>query len=199
MSTASYARTHRLIRLEATGPLVIVVEAPETRDADALRAGGRVARQLAAEGNDVLLVVDSVVSDQFGPNALRAEVGLGEAGSVTGIRLSGVIIDNRPATGPGPWVEADAVLELSLSELVRGRFPAVDLSQSRSAVLDNPILAPHHRRLARQAHELLAEADSLKAALSQSVDIGEGWTGHSSNPVQVEEALRQLDRLLPTE
>ncbi|MBO0728522.1 MAG: hypothetical protein J2P57_04635 [Acidimicrobiaceae bacterium] len=192
-----YARTHRLIQLEATRHLVVVVEAHETLDADALRAGGRLARQLAAEGNDVVLVVDHVVSESVGPNALRAELGLGEQGSVTGLRLSGVVIDNRPSAGPGAWVEADAVLELSLSELVRGRFPAVDLSQSRSAVLDNPDLAPHHRRLAHQAHELLAQAEALKVALNQSVDIGEGWIGHSSNPVDVEEALRQLDQLLP--
>lgn len=153
----------------------------------------------------MLLVLDTVVSDEAGPERIRALPGLTSSGSVTAVRLvAAPLVQAQPQVAdsplgrvsPPPWAGTDAVVELSTQELLRGLTPPVDLALSRSSVLDSQALPADHRDLALRVRGMLAQADLLRQSLSQTFGVDGTWDGHRANAVQLGYALKALQAAL---
>jgi RNA polymerase sigma factor (sigma-70 family) len=185
----SRARLPRLVGIEPELP-TLVVAAPQLQAHQALDYGARCASTLAAAGAQVLLAVDRQVSAAATGTTFTGRVGLTPAGgSVTGIRVA----PHAPDADPTPaWETADAVTVTSLDELAAGRYPAIDLLASHSAVL--PHTDPEHQRVAAECRRLLADAADLRAYLTQPFWVAEehtGIPGETSTPHQTITELAQ--------
>ncbi|WP_432941022.1 sigma-70 family RNA polymerase sigma factor [Kribbella sp. CA-253562] len=194
--TGVSARLWKLLDAQAPAAAqTAVVCAPPGREAEAVSLAGRLAAWLAHGGTTVLLAVDEVVAQRTGPGLFANTVGLcaNGPGAVTGVRVAAHAVDAGPVE---PWPGADAEVRLGTAEMIAGQLPAVDVLASHSTLLDGPALSPEDRAAAQEARTLLARAASIRAYLTQPLQVTQPATGIPGEAVPAEEALAGLGRLL---
>ncbi len=186
-----YSRFHNLTMPERTAALSIAVMSTDGRDDVAVEAGGELAAAIAADGTDVLLAIDEVISASIDESTLRRVAGMIGSGSVTGLRTGRLLSPKVPPL----WVDADALIRFKTTHLddISMTF---DLDASWSKAIESADLSEEYVTAARAAKQLLQRADRTKAALSQSFDQSDGWAGHSTNYVSPEAAIAVLDDVL---
>jgi RNA polymerase sigma factor (sigma-70 family) len=197
-------RFHRLVAPADTSALITVVDVRDEGDEDGVRTAGALAAALAAEGNDVVLALDAVLSPRIAAAQLRAMAGvIGDAGAVTVLTVTqpatGILSDVVSADDDDDGLDLtsfDAAISFTTTEILRGMSPPVDLEQSWSRVVDSAALDEGQRAAMAGARGLLARAGGVRAALSQPFDHGEDWAGHSARHVPLAEAIASVAPLL---
>lgn len=197
-----YHRLHRLVIPTGTAPLVVVIDVRDGNDEDAVRDAARLAALMAADGTDVILGLDAVISPTIPAALLRTYAGSVGVGSVTVLTFtdpalspltdSGTIDDLAPLN----VTDYDAVLAFTTPELLRGMSPPVDLEHSWSKVTDSPAVPSARIRAASRARELIERANDVRLALSEPFDLGDGWSGHSARHVPIDEVLERVGDFL---
>jgi RNA polymerase sigma-70 factor (ECF subfamily) len=182
----------RLVDPDGMPDASIVVQAQSSAEvAAAVEGAGRVAAALAADGSDVLVVVDAAVALVAG-DGLRALAGAVRDGSVTVVRVA-----PHPRDGDAvpPLADADATMAFGIAPYVAGITPAIDLLASRSSLVDDGALEPHALEAARRTVALLRDAASLNRYLNQPLWMAEPFTGVPGETVDPDTARRSLAEL----
>lgn len=147
----------------------------------ALAAAVTFAGELAREGVTVLLVVDRVVAEGVGVDAL-ASLPLALAhGSVTVVRCAFWSRDAEPVDA---WPAAHTRVELSVEQAVRGFYPAIDLLASSSSLADPG--------LAEATHEQVRRGRELEQWVAQPLVSAQEYTGVPGVRFTAHEAVTQL-------
>jgi RNA polymerase sigma-70 factor, ECF subfamily len=190
------ARLWKLLEPPApAAALCAVITAPPEREAEAADLGARIAGWLAHGDATVLLVVDEPVAREVGPDLFIGSVGTCASGpgSVTGVLVAPHAAGASPAA---PWPDAETEVRTGAAEMIVGRFPALDILASHSALLDGDAVPAADRAAARQARELLASAAEVRDYLAQPLRITEPATGIPGQAVPADEAVAGLTRIL---
>lgn len=175
-----------LIDDDAPVEAVVVEGAP----ADASRAGERLAGLLADDGRTVLLVLDAPAWDAHPPAAGKAATG---NGSVTAFRFA-----PHPRDGHAlPHLAAAGTrIVYSTALFVNGLHPAIDVTASRSALIEDERLDAVTVGAARAAHATLAKAAAIREFLAQPLIVGEPYTGIRGEQVPARRATEALTSLV---
>lgn len=184
----SAVRLQRLNDSSEGIPAMTVVIDADSDPAGALAAGGRLATALAADGRDVLLVVDRVTAAQLGPSALSAVAGLSKAGSVTAVRCAPHARDAAPVE---PW-PTDSTLVLSLERMAAGIYPSVDVLASRSRLIEGAELPEEALKVAADVRQAISVAASVDQVLAQPFHVAEAYTGTPGVRVSPAQARAEL-------
>ena len=164
----------------------VVVVADRSEDAvHVLDDGHRLARGLAAEGIDVLFVVDRATADDAGgPTALKDLAGHSPGGgSVTVILLDPY---ERGAAVP-PDAGMDTRLVFALEQVAVGIYPALDPVASHAKFDRTP--------LGDELRTLLTQADDVRRFFAQPMVVAAAHTGEEPTWVEradAEASLRDL-------
>jgi F-type H+-transporting ATPase subunit beta len=122
------------------------------------------AGQLAGRGRDVLLLVASPVALSDGARAaLEAATHDTAKGSVTLLYYG----EHSVGAEPEAFAGLDAAVAFDRWRATRGLFPAVDVLNSRSTLLEAQAVGERHARLARQVRRLLRRHQDLAAIPEQ--------------------------------
>lgn len=169
-----------------------VIETGDDADGDqvrkALADGGRLAAGLAADGADVLLVVDRASAELAGPIATLKDLA-GSSPVAGGGAVTLILVDahERGAVLP-PDAGMDTRLVFSLDQVALGVYPALDPVESRAHFTD-----PEH---AEEVRRLLRAALDLRRAFAQPMFAAEAFTGESPTWVDREDGEREIRELL---
>ncbi|GAC1601157.1 MAG: hypothetical protein NVS3B21_28620 [Acidimicrobiales bacterium] len=147
------------------GPNAAILASGPADTARAFEVGSRLAAGLAAQGLDVILVVDRPSLEHLDPAALTASAGLAAEGSVTLVALN--TSDSREDTIFA--IAPDTRLVFSLEHLALGIFPAIDAARSTSTLDIGEIALEVKRKL--------SNASKLRAWFNQPLYVAQDYTG----------------------
>lgn len=165
---------------------IVVEGAPDEASASAVRLAG----QLADSGRTVLLVLDAAAWSAQPPAAGVAAKG---NGSVTAFRFAAHPRDGDPLPGLDG---AGTSIVYSTTLFVSGLHPAIDITASRSALVDDERLDAVTIGAARAARAALTKAASIRAFLAQALIVGEPHTGVPGEQVPARTATESLTALV---
>jgi RNA polymerase sigma-70 factor (ECF subfamily) len=175
-----------LIDDELPVEVVLVDGAP----AEASIAAVRLAGQLADGGRTVLLVLDVNAWSSHPPAAGTAAEG---NGSVTAFRFAPHPRDGDPLPGLDG---AGTSIVYSTTLFVNGLHPAIDVTASQSALVDDERLDAVTVGAARAARAALTKAAAIRAFLAQPLIVGEPHTGVPGEQIPAQTATESLTALV---
>ncbi len=165
---------------------VVIEGAP----AEASTAAARLAGLLADGGRTVLLVLDATTWEANPPSPGRAA---GGNGSVTAFRFAPHPRDGHPLPG---LASAGTSIVYSTALFVNGLHPAIDVTTSRSALIDDERLDAVTVGAARAAQAALTKATAIRDFLTQPLIVGEPHTGVPGEQIPARTATENLTALV---
>jgi F-type H+-transporting ATPase subunit beta len=150
----------------------------------------------AAGGRDVLLLVDAPPTGELPLELVRERIGAHGKGSVT-LLVFDLLLPNtgyaRAAVDEAEW-DVQLVFDRGLAK--RGIYPAVDVVQSWSRLLEDGRAAAEHAATAREVRALMnaGDAGSVRAEQarhfqSQPFFVAEPWTARPGAFIALDDAL----------
>lgn len=162
----------------------------EGTPSEASTAAARLAGLLADGGRTVLLVLDATTWEAQPPAPGVAARG---SGSVTAFRFAPHPRDGRPLPG---LAGAGTSIVYSTGLFVNGLHPAIDVTASRSALVDDDRLDAVTVGAARAAQAALTKSAAIRDFLVQPLIVGEPHTGIPGEQVPARTATEDLTALV---
>lgn len=129
-----------------------------------IETGVRIANQFQANGQEVLLLVDSQLAALEGALAyLRSNVAVTPAAAVTTL-ING---HHTPGALPAMYAGLDALLAFDYTRASYRLFPALDPLRSYSTLLDRGLVSADHRTIANAVKQLFQRYSELRAPMEQ--------------------------------
>lgn len=160
-----------------------------------VETGLQIANQFQANGQDVLLLVDSQLAEVEGTLAyLRANVSITAEAAVTTL-VNG---NHTPGVLPVVYAGLDAVLAFDYTRAVNRFYPALDPVRSHSTLLESGLVSPTQQAVAAGVKRLLQRYGELRAPMEQHKMSTDDLWYIEDDPNLVAEINRaqRLDRFL---
>lgn len=162
---------------------ILVTDADDT--SRAFDAGARLAAGLAADGLDVILVIDEPSLEHLEHSVLIDSAGLAAEGSVTVVAIRAL---DRGADRPTP-IGLDTTLVFSIEQFALGIFPAIDPTACASMF--------DLTSAGQTIRQRLLDASKFRAWFNQPLFLAQDYTGESGTwlePDTIDDQLVDLSR-----
>jgi F-type H+-transporting ATPase subunit beta len=148
----------------------------------------QAAEAFAAEGKDVLLVVDVELATED----VLSFAGLRNGrGAVTVV----VFAPQYPEDPDRRLLGCDTTLEFSRRLAATGLYPAIDPVTSSSRLLEEGHVSPRHARAASRLKELVAAGSRLESFMTQPYVVAEDFTKLPGEQVRLDDAIGGVERI----